>query len=125
MVELVLKDEVYAVVGAALEVYWQLGNGFLEPIYQEALAIELGRRGIPFEAKKRLTVRYKGQCLEKKYEADFVCYGQIIVELKSLVGLSGRDLSQLVNYMKATGLRVGLLINFGSSVKLEWKRFII
>jgi GxxExxY protein len=125
MVELILKDEVYAVVGAAFEVYWQLGNGFLEPVYQEAFAIELKRRSIPFEAKKRLTIQYKGQCLLKEYEADLVCYDQIVVELKSEIGLSARDVSQLINYLKATGLRVGVLINFGSRGKLEWKRFVI
>jgi GxxExxY protein len=123
--ELILKDEVYQIVGAALEVYWQLGRGFLEPVYQEALEIELGRRRIPFEAQKELVIYYKGQPLEKKYVPDVVCFGQIIVELKACDGLTGREEAQLLNYMKMAHMRVGLLINFGSAVRLEWKRYVI
>ncbi len=125
MPELLLKDEVYAIAGAAMEVYWQLGTGFLEPVYQEALEIELGRRQIPFEAQKRLTILYKGEPLRKEYVADLVCYEQIIVELKTHDRLIPADLAQLLNYMKATGMHVGLLFNFGSSPKLEWKRFVL
>lgn len=125
MPELLLKDEVYAIAGAAMEVYWQLGTGFLEPVYQEALEIELGRRRIPFEAQKRLTILYKGQPLRKEYVADLVCYEQIIVELKTHDRLIPSDLAQLLNYMKATGMHVGLLFNFGSSPKLEWKRLVL
>ncbi len=125
MAELVLKDEVYQIVGAALEVYWQLGRGFLEPVYQEALEIELGRRGIPFEAQKELAIYYKGQVLEKKYVADLVCFGQIIAELKARECLTGREEAQLLNYMKTARMRAGLLFNFGSPVRLEWKRYVI
>ncbi len=125
MPELLLKDEVYAIAGAAMEVYWELGTGFLEPVYQEALEIELGRRQIPFEAQKRLTILYKGQPLQKEYAADLVCYEQIIVELKTHDRLIPADLAQLLNYMKATGMHVGLLFNFGSSPKLEWKRLVL
>jgi GxxExxY protein len=84
MAELVLKQEVYEIIGAAMEVYWQLGRGFLEPIYQEAFEIELGRRGLPFEPQKELTIVYKGHPLKKKYVADMICFNQIIVELKAL-----------------------------------------
>jgi len=125
MLELLLKDEVYAIAGVAMEVYWQLGTGFLEPVYQEALEIELGQRQIPFEARKRLTILYKGQPLRKEYVADLVCYEQIIVELKTHDRLIPADLAQLLNYMKATGMHVGLLFNFGSSPKLEWKRLVL
>lgn len=125
MSDLILKDEVYAIVGAAMEVYWQLGTGFLEPVYQEALEIELRRRGIPFKAQKRLVILYKGQPLKKEYEADVVCYGQIIVELKTHDRLIPTDVAQLLNYMKAAGIHVGLLFNFGSSPKLEWKRLVL
>jgi GxxExxY protein len=125
MPELLLKDEVYAVVGAAMEVYWQLGIGFLEPVYQEALEIELRRRQIPFEAQKRLTILYKGQPLMKEYVADVVCYEQIIVELKARDRLVPADVAQLLNYMKATGMDVGLLFNFGSRGQLEWKRVVL
>ncbi len=125
MAELVLKEEAYQIVGAAMEVYWQLGRGFLEPVYQEALEIELGRRGIPFEPQKRLAIYYKGQPLEKKYVADIVCFGQIIAELKACDGLTGTEEAQLLNYMKMARVPVGLLINFGSAVRLEWKRYVI
>ena len=124
MTGLILKDEVYAVVGAAIEVHKELGLGFLEAVYQEAMEIELKLRGIPFEAQMPLTILYKGRGLKKEYVSDLVCYAQIIVELKALEGLSGKEEAQLLNYLKATGLRVGLLINFGNSTKLEWRRFV-
>ena len=125
MAELVLKQEVYQIVGAAIEVYWRLGRGFLEPIYQEAFEIELGRRDLPFEPQKELTIHYKGQPLQKKYVADLICFNQIIVELKALDRLTGVDEGQLLNYMRMARMRVGLLINFGSQVRLEWKRYVI
>ena len=93
MSDLILKDEVYAIVGAAMEVYWQLGTGFLEPVYQEALEIELRRREIPFEAQKRLIILYKGQPLRKEYVADVVCYEQIIVVLKTHDRLIPKDVA--------------------------------
>jgi GxxExxY protein len=123
--ELVLKEEVYQIVGAALDVYWQLGRGFLEPVYQEALEMELRRRDIPFESQSRVTIHYKGEPLRKQYIADLMCFGQIIAELKACDRLTGADEAQILNYMKATGKRVGLLFNFGSAVKLEWKRYVI
>ena len=102
-----------------------LGRGFLEPIYQEAFEIELGRRGLPFEHKKELTVFYKGHPLEKKYVPDLICFNQIIVEIKALDRLSGVEEAQLLNYMKMTRMGVGLLIHCGSRVRLEWKRYVI
>ena len=120
-----LKDEVYQTVGAALEVYWQMGRGFLEPVYQEALEIELDRRHIPFESQKRLAIHYKGQTLKKEYAPDLILFGQIVAELKVLDRLGGTEEAQLLNYLRATGIRVGLLLNFGSSMRLEWKRYII
>ena len=125
MKEIILKEEVYAIVGAAMDVYWQLGRGFLEPVYQEALGIEFRRRRIPFEAQEEIVILYKGEALKKKYVADFICYGQIVIELKALAGLCGRDVGQLLNYMKATRFNVGLLVNFGSPVQLEWHRYVI
>ena len=124
MAELLLKEEVYAIVGAAIEVHRELGCGFLEPVYQEALEIELRERNNPFEAQKVLKIYYKGKPLEKEYVADLSGYGQIIVELKALDRITGKEEAQLLNYLKATGFRLGLLINFGSSGRLEWKRFI-
>lgn len=123
MKELLLREEVYAIVGAAMEVHNELGNGFLEAVYQAALKVELKNRQIPFESEKSLPVFYKGQKLGVEYRADIICFGQIIVELKTLDRLTSKEEAQILNYLNATGLRVGVLINFGSRSKLEWKRF--
>ncbi len=122
MTQLLLKDEVYSIVGSAIEVHRELGAGFLEAVYQEALEIEMECRGTPFEAQKPLPIYYKGRRLKKEYVADLVCYDQVVVELKALDRLTTKEESQILNYLKATGLRVGLLINFGSTGQLEWKR---
>jgi GxxExxY protein len=124
MTEIILKDEVYTIIAAAIEVHRELGPGLAEPVYQEAHEIELGLRNVPFEMQRPLLIHYKGQRLKKEYIADLICYGQIIVELKALDKLTGREEVQLLNYLKATGFHVGLLINFGSHGKLEWKRFV-
>jgi len=107
-----------------MEVHKVLGIGFLEPVYQEAMEVELHLRSIPFKPQVPLTIHYKTQELKKQYIADLVCYGQIIVELKALERISGREEAQLLNYLKATSFPVGLLMNFGGSTKLEWKRFV-
>lgn len=122
--EPILKDEVYAIIGAAMEVYNVLGPGFYEAVYQEAVEIELKRRGIPFESQKTLKIFYKGVTLSKEYVADLHCFGQIVVELKAQDKLASRDASQVINYLKATGCKVGLLVNFGNASELEWKRFV-
>ncbi|MBP7963455.1 MAG: GxxExxY protein [Caldilineaceae bacterium] len=124
MVDLLLKDEVYAVVGAAMAVYNELGPGFLEAVYHEALEIELRLREIPFASHAPLTVSYKGVRLAKHYEADVIAYGQVVVELKALSRLTTTEQAQLLNYLKATGHRVGVLINFGHPDDLQWKRMI-
>jgi len=125
MTELLLKEEVFKIVGAAIEVHRELGSGFLEPVYQEAMAIELASSSIPFEAQKALQITYKGHKLKKEYVPDFVCYQQIIVELKALTQLSGIEEAQALNYLKATRFRVALLLNFGSRGKLEWRRLVL
>ncbi len=125
MAELLFKNEVYAIVGAAMEVHTVLGPGFLEAVYHEAMEIEASLRGLPFVSHKKLTIRYKDRELEKAYEADMVFYEQVIVELKALDRLTSREDAQILNYLKATGLRVGVLINFGSHGRLEWKRLIL
>jgi GxxExxY protein len=125
MSELILKNEVFTCAGAAMDVYYTLGIGFLKPVYHEALSIEFGRRGIPFESEKELDLYYKETRLSKKYFADFLCFGQIIVELKVVPRLTNIEIAQLINYLKITRLRVGLLFNFGSQSKLEWKRYLI
>ena len=124
MTELILEDETYAVTGAAIEVHRALGPGFLEKVYQEAMQIELSARSIPFEAEKPLDINYKGQCLTQKYYADLVCYEQIIIEMKALNQLTGKEDAQILNYLKATGLKIGLLFNFGSHGRLERKRLV-
>ena len=122
---LILEDETYAIVGAAMEVYYKLGNGFAEPVYQEALAIELNLRGVPFAEQKNLRIEYKGHRLKKGFLADFLCFDQIIVEIKAISQLSPVDWSQIMNYLKAGKFRVGLLFNFGSVARLETKRIVI
>jgi len=125
MEELLYKDEVFRIIGAAIEVHKELGNGFLEAVYQEAFEYELTSRSLPFASQKTLKIQYKGRVLNKEYLADLVCFDNIIVELKALQRLSGNEESQLLNYLKATGMKVGLLINFGSCGKLEWKRLVL
>lgn len=124
MIDLILKAEAFAIIGAAIEVHRILGSGFLEPVYQEAMEIESTSRILPFVSQKILRIDYKGCLLKKEYIADLVYYNQIIVELKALDRLTGKEESQILNYLKATKMKVGLLINFGSSPKLEWKRFV-
>jgi len=122
---LILEAETYSIIGAAMDVYYRLGEGFLEPVYQEALAYELGLRGIPFESQKKLPIVYKNHRLKKGYFADFLCYEQVIVEIKALTALSTIDWAQIMNYLKASHLRVGLLFNFGSLGRPEVKRIVI
>lgn len=122
--ELILKDEVFAIVGVAIEVHRVLGPGFLEPVYQEAMEIESLARQLPFNAQPTLQIRYKEYVLKKEYMPEFIFFDQIIVEIKALDRLSGKEESQILNYLKATGYKVGVLINFGSHPKLEWKRFV-
>ena len=113
----------YAIIGAAMEVHRQLGHGFLEAVYQEALAIELIARGVPFQREVELPVSYKGTPPHCTYKADFICYEVIIVELKALAKLTGVELAQVINYLKATGFPLGLLLNFGAP-SLEHKRVV-
>ena len=124
MSDLIYKDEVFAIVGAAMEVHKELGCGFLEAVYQEAFQLELQSRNIPFVSQKQLPLFYKGQRLAKEYYADIICDNKIIVELKALDQLTPIATAQILNYLKATNLKVGLLINFGST-SLEWKRYVL
>ncbi len=116
--------ETYAIIGAAMAVHSELGSGFLEAVYQEALEREFQTRGILYEREKELPVFYRGIRLNAFYKADFVCFGSVIAELKALQQLSGTDEAQTINYLKASGLNRALLLNFGAS-QLQYKRLVL
>ena len=118
-------DEVFRIQGAIFEVNKVLGAGFLEAVYQESLALEFASRGVPFAAQPSLTIDYKGTRLRQVYVPDFICYDCVLVELKALGALAPEHRAQVLNYLKASGLRVGLLVNFGSSAKAQIERFIL
>lgn len=120
--ELIYKDECYAIIGACFNVYKDKGCGFLEPVYQECMEIELAHQNIPFVVKRKLPLSYRGHPLKQHYEPDFICYEKIIVELKAVTLLTDEHRAQVINYLKATGYRLGLLINFGHYPRLEWER---
>ncbi len=122
--DMVLADEVYRVIGAAMEVHSRLGPGFLEAVYEEALAIELKRDGIPFREQLPLEISYRNQILRKHYVCDFLAFDAIVLEIKAIPQLSSNEMAQILNYLKATGKQVGLLINFGKAGKLDWQRVI-
>lgn len=120
---LLYKEEVYRVVGAAMEVHKTLGHGFLEPVYQETFEIELSANNIPFQGQMPLQLEYKGTALEKFYIADVCVFDKIIIEIKAVEHLDSNHIAQVVNYLKASGFKLGLLINFGAK-SLEWKRIV-
>jgi GxxExxY protein len=124
MPELIFKEEVYSIVGAAMEMHRENGFGFSEPVYQECLEIELAGRNIPFVPQKEMPIFYKGKQIKKTYIADLIAYEKIIVELKALDKLSSREEAQVINYLKVSKLEVGVLINFGAP-SLEWKRIVL
>ncbi|MDI6740159.1 MAG: GxxExxY protein [Candidatus Edwardsbacteria bacterium] len=124
MAELLYKAETYSIIGAAIEVHTILGCGFLEAVYQEALCVEFTERGIPYVPQPTLSVTYKNRLLNKQYQPDFVVFDKIIVELKALDTLTKNETAQLLNYLKASKMRCGLLLNFGSP-KIEWKRYVV
>lgn len=118
------KDpQTYAVIGAAMPVHSELGHGFLEPVYQEALEQELPYRKIPFQREVAIPVKYRGELLNVNYRADFICFDNIIVELKALGTISNIEEPQLINYLKATSMKRGLLLNFGTT-SLQYKRLV-
>lgn len=118
------KDECYKIIGCCMDVHSNLGCGFLESVYQEALELEFIRNFIPYESESQIDIYYKGIVLDKKYYSDFICYDEIILELKAVKSLEVIHTAQLMNYLKATQKKVGYLINFGST-SLEYKRFIL
>jgi len=118
------KKEAYQIIGACMEVHNELGPGFLEPVYQEALEIEFQEMAIPYEREKELRIRYKNNYLQKRYNADFLCFDKIIVEVKALSNLTSEDTAQAINYLKATSLKLAILVNFGAK-SLQYKRIVL
>ena len=125
MAEILYKEESYKILGAAFEVYNSLGAGFLEPVYQEALELEFSFQGIPATPQVPLKLSYKDHTLTQTYRPDFVVYDKIVVELKAIPKISNIEECQVLNYLKASGMRLGLILNFGAPDKLEWKRIIL
>lgn len=125
MAELMYKEESYKIMGACFEVYKEKGHGFVEPVYQECLGLEFALQEIPFEPQKSLALSYKGTHLKQRYIPDFVCHGKIIIELKAVTALTNEHRAQVLNYLKATGFRLGLLVNFGHHPKLQYERIVL
>ena len=124
MSEIIYPEESYRIMGACFEVYKEKGCGFLEAVYQECLEMEFGDQGIAFSAQHKLPLSYKGRVLKQTYEPDFICYGKIIVEIKSVSALTNEHRAQVHNYLRATGHRLGLLVNFGHFPKAEHERIV-
>ncbi len=119
------KDmQTYAIIGAAMSVHSALGSGFLESVYQEALEMELQMNGIPYVREKQLPIHYREKLLKTVYKADFLCFGSVIVELKAIQNLSAQQESQVINYLKASGLQKAILLNFGAK-SLQHKRLVL
>lgn len=121
---IIYKEESYLIIEACFEVYKEKGNGFLEAVYQECLGIEFIDGSIPFEEKRRLNLTYKGRKLKQAYEPDFVCYNKIILEIKAVRNLTDEHRAQVINYLKATGVQLGLLVNFGHYPRIEHERYV-
>ncbi len=121
---IIYKDESYSIIGACFEVYKEKGCGFLEPVYQECLEIEMSLRKIPFRSQATLNIQYKGNTLKQRYIPDFICFDKIILEIKAVSGLTDIHRAQVHNYLKATGYKLGLLVNFGHYPKVEHQRIV-
>ena len=125
MSEIIHRDESYQIMGACFEVYKEKGCGFLEAVYQECLALEFGQKHIPFIAQPKLSLNYKGQLLKQIYTPDFVCFEKIVIELKAMSALADEHRAQVHNYLRATGHRLGLLVNFGHFPRVESERIAL
>ena len=122
--ELMYREESYRIIGACFEVYKEMGCGFLEAVYQECLSMELAAQAIPCKPQYELGLCYKGQPLKQKYVPDFICFDKIVTEIKAVTELTALHRAQLQNYLKATGSKLGLLVNFGHYPKLEYERIV-
>jgi GxxExxY protein len=122
---IIYKEESFAIQGAVFEVYREMGHGFLETVCQECMARKLKDRGVPFSAQPELQLLYKGQPLEQRYKPDFICYGKIIIELKSVKDILAEHKAQVINYLKALGIKLGLLVNFRSYPKATVLRLVL
>jgi GxxExxY protein len=125
MGKLLYEEETYKILGACFEVYKEKGCGFLEGVYQECLEIELAHLGIPFVAQHEIQLTYRGRALKQRYKADLLCFDKVIVEIKAVSALVDEHRAQILNYLNATGIRLGLLVNFGHHPKVEHERFVI
>ncbi len=125
MEEIIYKDESYKIQGAVFEVYKEMGNGFLEAVYQECLEKEFSKQKIPHLIQPILEIDYKGEKLKQFYKPDFICFNKIIIELKGVKLISKQHHAQLINYLKATNLKLGYLVNFGASPRVEIKRIVL
>ncbi|MFI5335244.1 MAG: GxxExxY protein [Opitutales bacterium] len=125
MNELIHPEESYKVIGACFEVYKEKGCGFLEAVFQECLEMELSDQGIPYLAQPSLKLNYKGRQLKQTYTPAFVCFDKIVLEIKSVSGLTDEHRAQVQNYLRATGHHLGLLVNFGHYPKVEWERIVL
>lgn len=123
--EIVYKEESYRIMGACFEVYREMGCGFVEPVYQECLELELSFQGLVFQPQAELNLRYKGRPLTRKYIPDFILFDKIVLEIKTVTALTDEHRSQVHNYLKATGFRLGLLVNFGHYPKVEYERIVV
>lgn len=121
--KIVYREESYRIIGACFEVHNEKGAGFLEAVYQECLAIEFAASAIPYQQKKDIRLQYKGQVLKQFYQPDFFCFEKIVVEIKALKQLNDEHRAQIINCLKSTGVKLGLLINFGHHPRLEYERF--
>ena len=124
MTDILFKEESYKIIGACMEVHNEMGSGFLEAVYQECLEYELSDRQIPFQSQQQLKLRYKTRTLKSVYVPDFVCFEKIILEIKGVSDLTAKHRAQVLNYLKATGIKLGLLVNFGQHGQLQYERIV-
>jgi GxxExxY protein len=125
MSEIIYREESYRIMGACFEVYKEKGCGFLEAVFQECLELEFGDQAIPFTAQQQIALSYKGRRLKQTYAPDFICFGKIILEIKAVSALTDEHRAQVHNYLKATGYKLGLLVNFGHFPKVESERIAL